>query len=236
MALSGKAFQRGELANLQAAYAAILSEVAGKTFEFDVVDILNGAAPHVVDLSNTKLGAEKEFKKIFGSQSGVMNSPNLTTYFELMSRLEGFYRQTDCTSVTLVFDSSRQFNSGFANLYQRISTLQPRILAFPGKTPLIFGFTHIKSFRDEVSNGNILLQLADLLASSLNSLFLKIGQHDSATSFSNFETFMIALTYQLLDNKIGDWILSDRMKHLFGQVFVAEGERLGREQQLRNPN
>lgn len=230
IALSGTAFQKGELDQLQKAYESITAEVEGKAFTFDVSEILNGASLQIGQLSKNKLEAEEMFKTIFSSHSGVMNSPNLTTYFELLSRLEGFYRGTHVTSVDIIFDSARQFNAAFANLYKTISTAKPNILAFPHKTPLIFGFTHVKSFRDEDSKSNVLVQLADLLASSVNSLILKIARSNSSTAFSEFEVFMIIMVYQLIDDKFGDWIVSKRMKRKFGEVFITEGEKLRMQQ------
>lgn len=221
------AFQEGQYADVEAAYTLILQDVRGKHFKIDIESILKGASAHLAELSKDKLEAEKGFKKDFSSKSGVLNSPNLTTYFGLLSRVEDFYRKLDTEEVSVIFDSSRQFNAAFANLFLSVSqSAQNKKIILPNSQFLIFGFTKLKTFSDAESKNNLFLQLSDLIASSLNQFFLKCFASQGSTQFTKFEIFLIGFIYMLLDNRFGDWIVSAKLKHQFGRIFQSEGSKL----------
>lgn len=220
------AFQQGQLIDIQQAYNEILVDVRGKHFRFDVEKVLVGAQLHLENLSKDKIDAEAVFKKNFGSSSGVFNSPNLTTYFGLLSRIEDFYRQTDVDEVSVIFDSSRQFNAAFANLFISFGNSPQNKIILPNGQSIVFGFAKLKTFRDEDSKNNVFLQLSDLLTSSINQFFIKLVTANSTTQFTEVEVFLIGIIYMLLDERLGDWVVSTKLKHKFGRIFVSEGAKL----------
>ena len=218
--LSSVAVQKGSLEHVSSAFGCICRDIKGKQFKLDIQTIISGALPHLESLSKSKIDAEEDFKRKFSQASGVLHSPNLTTYFEMINRIENFYRGSQHGTATVVFDSAQQFDLAFANLFTLISKSDAnKELRLEGKTPIMFGFKHLTSFKAEDSKQNVFLQFADTIASSINALFNKIAASDSSTKFSEFESTLIALIYKLTEMGYGDWIISAKVKKQFGNAI-----------------
>jgi hypothetical protein len=224
------AFQKGKYNTISDTYNSIVNEIKGKQFRINVEETINGAYQHLDELSEIRSSSEQSFRSDYGAPSGVLYSPNFTSYFDLLSRLEDFYRRLDVSEVSVVFDSSRQFNSTFKAFFELISQSKQNEIILPNGKPIIFGFSKLKTFTEGDSKSSVHLQLSDILASSVNQFFIKLTHSTAATHFTKSEVYLIGIIYTLLDNRFGDWIVSSKLKHKFGRVFKSEGEKLGKHE------
>lgn len=219
-------FQKGQYTEINDTFNSIIKDIKRKKFKFDVEKIANGALPHLEELGKVRLSAEQSFKSDYNAPSGVLFSPNFTSYYELLSRLEEYYRRTTIIGATVIFDSSRQFDATFKAFFELISKSKPNEIILPNGKSIIFGFSKLQDFAQKDSKSIVHLQLSDILASSVNQFFIKMTHSTSATHFTKSEVYLIGIIYILLDNRFGDWIASTKLKHKFGRVFKAEGAKL----------
>ena len=95
----------------------------------------------------------------------------------------------------LFFDSSRQFNIAFLNIFEKYRDAQNTVFVFPEKLPLVLGYKHIKNFIAEKDQNSTLLQLSDLTSTSIKNVIEKIYLDDGSMNYSEFEIFILLLTY-----------------------------------------
>lgn len=212
--ITAAAMQRGKIEDVLKAYEDISKETSDK----QIKRLLRGAEPHLNKLSEGLLQA---FSNNLDNTPGpVLNSPNYTIYFEHLNKIEDYLRKLN-TSGKIVFDSSRQMNESFNALFERLKNLRGGKQMNFGRSTLYFGFDKIESFSFSDSGETVFLQLADLLATSVNSFFRKMETKDSLWKLTDNEEFWMGYIYILMDHNYGNWIVSKKIKYKYGR-FIKE--------------
>ena len=208
------AIRKGRIEDVEQAFELIFSETKDKTLK----KLIGGAKKHLRELSEMlQLVARGELSEVSGS---VQNSPNYTIFFSHINRIEGMLRQRSATA-NLVFDSSREYNVPFSDLFKRIKNIKKKSLFhFPNNT-LHFGLKNLKTFSYMDSKDSIFIQLADLLSTSINSFFKKIDRHERLWKLTANEEFWLGYIYIMMDERFGDWIISSQLKKKYGK-FIKE--------------
>ena len=208
------AMQKGKLTDIKHAYDLICRETRNRKYN----KILKGAEVHLSELSDILIAMAQDNPN--QAKGPVLNSPNYTIYYEHLNKIEHLLRQRKVKG-NLIFDSSREFNEPFGKLFQQLKTIKKKTkMEFPDQT-LYFGFTNLMSFDHKDSKETIFIQLADILATAVNSFFRKLERHDSLWSINKNDEFWIGYIYILLDHNFGNWIISDQLKKKYGR-FIKE--------------
>jgi hypothetical protein len=220
MDLTAVAMQKGEHEKVANAFHQILHE----TNDAGIKSLLEGARPHLEELSES-------LRDLFGSSSAsemgsgkVMISPNYTMFFGLMHRIEDYSRNANI-KLNMIFDSSRGFNESFSKLFAKYKTDREGSLNV-FQTPIYLSLKHVESFDVHDSSKCESLQVADIISSSLNSLFHKIKINSNLWTVTQNERrwflFIYALIYEL---PFGDLVVSDTMRIKFVR-FLADVSKM----------
>jgi len=210
--LTSIAMQKGKLADIEQAYELICLETRNPTYS----NILKGAAAHLAELSDTLIAIAQD--NSFQTRGPVLNSPNYTIYYEDINKIEHLLRQRKVKG-DLVFDSSREFNEPFKILFEQVKNIKKRTkMRFPDQT-LWDGLTNLVSFEHKDSKDSVFIQLADILATAVNSFFRKLERHDSLWVMNKNDEFWIGYIYILLEHDFGNWIISDQLKQKYGGLI-----------------
>ena len=208
--ISAKAFQKGNVDDIKKAYHLICGDIKYKIFDFDVISILEGAETHITELSEDKIGAEELHIKNFGSRAGVLNSPNYASYTDIINRMEYFFSGFKHSGTNVIFDNSRQYNTGSSAHLDLMKKAKSGAIYLPEKVPFLFGFKEIGAFSTDSSENNILLQCADLFIASIKNVYLKIL--DENNSYSRLDKLILGLIFTFIGNEpFGNSILSMSM-------------------------
>lgn len=212
------AMQKGKLADIEHAYELICRETRNRKY----TKILKGAAAHLTELSEILIAIARD--NSFNARGPVLNSPNYTIYYEHINKIEHLLRQRKVKG-DLVFDSSREFNEPFKKLFEQIKNIKKRTkMEFPGQT-LYYGFTNLVSFDHKDSKDTVFIQLADILATAVNSFFRKLERHDSLWTMNKNEEFWFGYIFILLNHNFGNWIISDQLKTKYGRLISEFAKR-----------
>jgi hypothetical protein len=174
LALAAKSLVVGDPHGIRALLEAMQQELAEHRHvgSFDAVAALSGAYPHVDDLANVLASTyRRDPSDPLAAHRGTVRSPNITLFFELLNRVEDHYRGRSPARVRAVFDSSGQFDEAFAHLQQLLANSRDSELRFPGKPPILFGHRVVAGFSPADSRAHRLLQVADLFAGGIRSVF-----------------------------------------------------------------
>ena len=151
-------------------------------------------------LAEILLGAESHLKSLavitkqVVSDDSTIHAPNFFTFSDLMNKIENFYSSIN-QECCLCFDSSRQFNISFIEIFNILKNATPAALIVPERLPFLAGYQAIKNMMVEDSKVNLLLQCADLLATSINKVMCKILTYSSDTKFTDAELFVLVLIF-----------------------------------------
>ena len=85
----------------------------------------------------------------------------------LFSSIEYIARLGGLENVELVFDSSRQYDSAFQEIFEAFRDADPGVTNFPNGNQMFYGFEGLKDFRAANSKDEALIQAADLLVTSV---------------------------------------------------------------------
>ena len=205
------AMVKGKLPELQHAYELLLAETKNREYK----RLLKGAENQLFELSQAL--ARTASGTLDDIASSVMNSPNYTIYYEHLNKIEHLLRLRNKKG-DLIFDSSREFNKPFAKLFEQLRSVKQNKLEFPGNT-LYFGFQNLIGFDYKDSEDSLFIQLADILATSVNSFFRKLHRSENLWKLNKSEEFWMGYIYILLEYNFGNWIISSQLKKKYGRFI-----------------
>lgn len=180
----GNFFSTGQ--SIEEAYWLIYRDIKDKEYKLPLAEILLGAESHLKSLAR--------ITKRVVSDDSTIHAPNFFTFCDLMNKIEHFYSSSN-QECFLCFDSSRQFNVSFIKIYNALKNAPPAALIAPERLPFLAGYQSIKDIMVEDSKDNLLLQCADLLATSINKVMCKILTYSSNTKFTDAELFILVLIF-----------------------------------------
>ncbi len=155
-------------------FERLLHELRSVNYSIPLAQTVSGVRSHLEHLSAVVAsisGANQDIEVA----SGVMNSPNYFSFFDLMNKAEFFYSQRRARA-RLIFDSARQFDESFAAAFRRLKRARRAVLyERPGSIPFILGYRAIRDFTTASSNRTPLLQCGDLLATGIAQTVKKIN-------------------------------------------------------------
>lgn len=160
------------------------------------VKLLTGVENHLDSLCEDMKGAELSFKQDIG-KGGVLNSPNYTSFLVLLEKIDGYFSCVN-KSVSIIFDSASQYNEAYIKLFNTLAKT-PREIIETEKGNIIFGIENVKEFSVATFEDDSGVQLADILATSVQHIMQKIILDDGTQSFTEFENFMTVLIYRFFD-------------------------------------
>ena len=205
----GKVFQDGS--NIKEAYDLVKADIHGKSYDIDLYNILQGVESHLNEIAEI-IKSQNSSENVLGASAGVLQSPNFFSFCGLINKIEQYYTTIGNNETELIFDSSRQFNRAFINIFEKYKNAEKTILQFEEKFPLVFGYESLNRFRYEKSQNSIFLQLSDLIATSLKNVVQKIYFDDGTAQYNDFEAFMLYLSmshYREFGNIFCDFVISD---------------------------
>jgi hypothetical protein len=177
---------------------------------FDVIAALSGATSHVDEMCSVIASVtSRDRNDPLRSGKGTVSSPNFTAFFEMLNRIEDYYRGEADVSVELVFDSSSQYDAAFAHLHQLLVNSEPGELRFPGRPPILGGFRCIKSFQPADSKTHPLLKSADLFAAGVRMVFELFANQSPPPEINKSLTYFLGFIVTNLDTPLYNYVVSD---------------------------
>ncbi len=208
-------FHKGE--NGEEAYKLVL-KCLKDTYLYDYLDGLRIAElEELIRELNCNL-TEHSRKK------GVLKSPNFFTMLGLLSKIEYHYRESINEEVGIVFDSSPQYDSSFITFFSLLKNAKSTLIYNSNLTiPNVYGYTHLKEFRCVSSESEPMLQIADVVITSINDLMRKLVDVNKPPLLEDSERFILWLIYQHwqeFNNRFCDYVMSNaQMKKIFDSLI-----------------
>ena len=216
----GKAFGTGT--EMRQAYELVKKSIAGKSYEIDLSGVLAGAEPYLDKIGQAIKEANSANEEL-GIASGVAQSPNFFSFMGLLNKIENYYSLDESNLGELVFESSRQFNVAFKYFFRKLRDAPKVALHFHDRTPLLFGYNHLREFVYKRREDSLFLQLADLAASSTKEVVQKVYLDKGKDIYSEFECFIMFLVvehWQQFKDLFSDFVISDSLaKKLFRTLY-----------------
>ncbi|MFH2128029.1 MAG: DUF3800 domain-containing protein [Pseudomonadota bacterium] len=146
-----------------------------------------------------------------GVGPSVLMSPNYFSLYSLLNKIEVFFSGIDHGGLKIIFHSSRQFNDTFITVFNRMRNAADVVHKVPGKIPFVFRHRNASSF--ELSDSkNMLVQCADLIATSINNSLRKVYLDDGKQQYTKFDIFILGLIITAnfeFGNLFSDWVISN---------------------------
>jgi len=159
---------------------------------------------------------------------GVLKSPNFFTIMGMFSKIEYHYRFGLVADAEIIFDSSPQYDSSFISFFDLLKKANPSILGIGREIPHIFGYESVKQLKCESSSSEPILQIADVIATSINDLMTKLAASPEPPYLVDDEIFLIWLIFQHwheFDDRFCDYVMSDFMfKRMWGTIVANTPE------------
>lgn len=167
------AFLAADSEEIHKSFKQIITEIENIDYEFDIKSTMLGAERHIESLAQSlsSVSAKNALEK--GIPKNTINTPNVTTFFELIGRIEEYLRIKNQTA-KLVFDYNEQYNTIFYELINKMIKAPRKQIPISAKEYFQVGFRHLIDYEVKESKDSIGLQLADLLSSIINQVFSKI--------------------------------------------------------------
>ncbi len=221
--LSSIAFQQGRLDDIKIAYDSIVHELENLPNSEDYLRLIIGAKSHLEDLSKDIIGADYIFIEKNQGRKGVLNSPNFTAYRILINSIERRMRD-EGQKCKVYFDTSRQFDSSFQELYNLLKNAPNKDFQF-GEVNLIYGLEWIEEFQVLKSEESIGIQIGDLFSTSITHLIKKLLSNPEKilTSYEKFILgYLIIMYYDGMTQFVMSFKLMERIFNKFEQEFKNE--------------
>jgi len=172
IALAGRVLTHGDRSDIEKLLSAIEEDLKAnrRINRFDIIKALNGCRGFTAELSEV-IQATNESDGNPRYTKGTIKAPNVTCFVDTMMRIEHLYEGGSPVQVELVFDSSRQFDQVFSDIFQMHKNAGPARIIIPDHAPLIYGFRFITGFSTRDSLTTPLLQCADYFATGIRSVF-----------------------------------------------------------------
>jgi len=159
---------------------------------------------------------------------GVLKSPNFFTMLGLLGKIEYHYREVINAEAEVVFDSSPQYDSSFTAFFSLMKKAKPTVLDFGKEIPQVFGYTHLKEFRCESSEANPILQIADVVITSINDLMHKLSLASAPPVLEDSERFLLWMIFQhwqQFDNRFCDYVMSNQQHRRIWETLVTNAPK-----------
>lgn len=178
-------------------FRLIIDELLLITDDSKYKALLEGAKPHIEDLVNDLFERSSVNMPLENIPMNVMRAPNFSAFNQLINMLVPLCRASNSTA-KLIIDEQHQFEESYRCLVDIFCNIKmPAIQFGPNPEDIIYSWNRIVS---ESSTGNSQiekgLQLADIIASSVNSLMLK-AQKGDLNKFLELDLFNIFLLHIL---------------------------------------
>lgn len=168
----------------------------------------------------------------YSDKKGVLMSPNFFSMLGLLSKIEYHYREAINEEVEIIFDSSPQFDSSFITFFSLLKNATPTYIYNSNLSiPNVYGYTHLNRFKCLKSSDEPLLQITDVIVTSINDLFQKIAREKEILELEDSERFLLWFIYQHwqnFDNRFCDYVVSTGVLKKFWDTLVknAHSDRL----------
>jgi len=214
--LAARALVVGDTSDIRQLIQAMENELAEhKSIDgFDAVSALTGVHPHIEELSAvlTRTYSRKRSNPL-RAHRGTVKSPNITSFFELINRIEDYFRGEPKAKVRILFDSSCQFNEAFSHVHQLLKEADGPEFRFPGRPPIIFGFKAVTSFSAVDSEAHSILQVADFFASGIRAIFELLSSPIQPPTISKSLEFFLAFIALNLKSPLYTYVVSDSLSN-----------------------
>jgi uncharacterized protein DUF3800 len=184
----GNAFRYGD--GMREAYEFVRKDIKGKKYEIDLYEIIGGVEQHIDQLAALTSAFNKSNTDL-EIPTGAINTPNFIAFSGLIQKIDDFFANINADDISLIFDSSREFNVIFKFVIERLKTSGKHVIIYPTGRKQTIGFDHIKNFTCMESEDSIFIQLSDLFTSSIKNVFQKIYFDDGSETYSKFESFIL---------------------------------------------
>jgi hypothetical protein len=166
---AAQAVINADVAELERLLNLVRAEISSNPIidDLNLVETMEGARKFIPELSKVIKHVHNIKEPNMHMPRGTLKAPNVTSFFDLLHRIEHLYSNHPEVVVGLVFDSSSQFDRPFREIYELLKRAGPAKMELPGHTPLTFGFERITSFEVRDSTTTPLLQCADFFATGL---------------------------------------------------------------------
>lgn len=182
----------------QVAFERIITELLRINDNIEFNELLTGAIPHLPEIVNMLSRDEPHGTVLDGISPSTMRSANFSAFHALINMLIPrckMYRKT----AEIIFDSVPQFNRAYKSIFDILTNMEvPGYVFDPDESPIYSWKGITTRFTTADSRQEPGLQLADVIASSVNSLMLKVQKGD-LSKFIEFDLFNI-LILKKLDN------------------------------------
>lgn len=178
-------------------FRLIIDELLLVTDDNEYKVLLEGAKPHVEDLVNDLYKQSSVNTPLENIPTKVMRAPNFSTFNQLINMFIPLCYASNSTA-KLIIDEQHQFEESYRRLFDIFCNIKiPAIQLGPNFEDVIYSWNNVVT---DLSIGNSQeekgLQLADIVASSINSLMLK-AQKGGMNKFLELDLFNVLLLHIL---------------------------------------
>lgn len=208
----------------------VIDDIISITDNKVYTSLLQGAKPHVEEL----------IKDLYLDNIKCERAPNFSAFNQLVNMLIPKCYEDNATA-KLIVDEQYQFKKSYQHLFDIFSNMKnPFLQVGVGPKDIIYSWrgiiTDISMANSKTEKG---LQLADIVASSINSLMLK-SQHYDKSKFLELDLFNIGLLFALASTV--HYVVSnqfykkyfDTAKYLSGRIGEIKG--YNKRQSLKKEN
>lgn len=135
---------------------------------FEIANAVSGSSNYLGDI------LWEETHSMTAMPQKAMHSLNLPTFTSFIQILEKFSRKVNIHKLRFYHDETKQFEEAYPEAFNWYRNGKEATFALENGTEIISGFSKIKTFKMINSKGNLMIQLADLLASFINLFVTRV--------------------------------------------------------------
>lgn len=217
------AFLAADSEQIRNIFKQVITEIEGVDYDFDLISTMLGAERHIESLAKSLSGVNAKNSIAKGVPKNTINTPNVTTFFELIGRVEKFLEYKN-QKAKLVFDNSEQYNKVFNELIAKMIKAPRKKVPISAQEYFQAGFRYLIDYEVKESKDSIGLQLSDLLTSIINHVFSKIvfKQDDQLTKEDILLTNIVY--FLTTESQSGYWTVSKRISQRIGKIVIKINE------------
>lgn len=211
-------FVSAQESKIRESYLQIIKEIDGIYYEFDIISLLKGADKHIKSLSEDLASVNQKNNISKGVPKNTIATPNVTSYFELICRVEKFL-ENEKTKSKIIFDNSEQFNEINKELITRMKNAPRKKVYLSEKEYIKGGFKYLTDFEVKESTNTIGLQIVDIFTSIVNHIFTKtiVKSESELTQTDIYLTSIIG--WLTIDLGCGYWTTSKSVAEKIGNIM-----------------
>ncbi|MDR3573073.1 MAG: DUF3800 domain-containing protein [Anaerolineaceae bacterium] len=184
----------------------------------NIIKKIEGARTHLDELADVLKHIHNIKDPTMHMTKGTLKAPNITSFFDILMRIEHLYQGHPDASIKIIFDSSSQFDRPFREVYYTLKSSEPAKIIIPERIPLTFGFQRINSFKVGNSSEMQLLQCADFFATGLRYIHNLCMNEINADMMNNTILFFIALCLYMADSGMANIVASKQLNSRFWEM------------------